>query len=84
MFKARNLGDELTVDLTLDGEEITLLYERDGEEEYEPQIFLMSSGDIEPPFSIRLRPSFETDGFLLVATVDGELKVSTDGVDDAG
>ena len=84
MFRARNLGDELTVDLTLDGEEITLLYERDGEEEYEPQIFLMSSGDIEPPFSARLRPSFETEGFLLVATVDGELKVSTEGVDDAG
>ncbi len=84
MFRARNLGDELTIDLDLDGEEITLLYERDTKDEYEPQIFLMSSGDIEPPFKTRLRPSFETDGFLLTATVDGELAISVDGVDDAG
>jgi general secretion pathway protein H len=84
MFRPRDLGDELTVDLDLDGEEITLLYERDNEEEYEPHIFLLSSGDIEPPFSARIRPAFASEGFLIVATVDGELKVSTEGVDDAG
>jgi len=84
IFRARNLGDELTVDLELDGEEITLLYERDSDTEYEPQIFLLSSGDVEPPFTARLRPSFENAGMILEAAADGTLKVITEGLDDAG
>jgi len=83
MFRARNLGDDLTVDLDLDGAEITLLYERDGDAVYEPQIFLLSSGDIEPPFTARLRPPFSNDGLLLEASDDGSIAVANEAADNA-
>ncbi len=83
MFRQRELGDDLVFELDLDGQEITLLYERNSEADYEPQIFLMSSGDIEPPFTARLRAAFENDGLVLNAGGDGTLTVSTDAEFDA-
>lgn len=82
IFRPRDLGEELTVELNLDGEDITLFYERDGEAEYQPQIFLLSSGDVEPPFTARLRPAFANDGLLLEAETDGTLKVTVEGVEN--
>ena len=82
LLRPRDLGEDLTVDLELADTEITLLYEPDTEEEYEPQIFLLSSGEIEPPFTARIRPSFESDGFLLSAATDGSIETSVDGFDE--
>jgi len=84
LLRRRNLGDELSIDLELDGEEITLLYEPADDKKYEPHVFLLSSGDLEPEFTVRLRPTFENEGYLLSATADGTLEVSFDGADDAG
>lgn len=83
VFRSRGLGDSLTVDLDLDGEEITLLYERDSEADYEPHIFLLSSGDIEPPFTARLRQPFENEGLILQVKADGTQQVIAEGVDNA-
>ena len=82
LLRPRDLGEDLTVDLELDDTEITLLYERDSEQEYEPQIFLLSSGEIEPPFAARIRPSFESDGFLMSAATDGSIEITVDGFDE--
>lgn len=82
LLRPRNLGEDLTVDLELDKREITLLYERDTEQKYEPQIFVMSSGEIEPPFVARIRPSYESDGFLLTAETDGTIAVRAEGYDE--
>jgi len=84
LLKPRDLGSALAVDLELEGRDTTLLYERDTEATYEPQIYLLSSGDIEPPFSARIRPQFANQGFLLQADVDGAVEFVVEGVDDAG
>jgi len=82
LLRPRDLGENLSVDLELDGNEITLLYARDSEAEYEPQIFILSSGEIEPPFTARIRPVFESDGFLMSAETDGSVEVTVEGIDD--
>ncbi len=83
MFRPRDLGEDLVLELDLDGEEITLLYERDSEAEYEPHVFLLSSGDVEPPFTARLRPVFDNDGFLLRVQTDGTLTLAHESDADA-
>jgi general secretion pathway protein H len=82
LLRARDLGEELSFDLDLGGEEIVLLYERDSEADYEPHIFLMSSGEIEPPFSARIRPTFQSQGYMLTADAFGKLDITNEAVDD--
>ena len=81
IFRPRDLGDSVSVDLDLNDEEIVLRYERDSDEEYEPQIYIMSSGEIDPPFTARFRPAFENIGLLLQAETDGSLTISDERVD---
>ncbi|NND54386.1 MAG: type II secretion system minor pseudopilin GspH [Gammaproteobacteria bacterium] len=82
IFRPRNLGEDIAVDLELNEDEMVLLYERDTREEYEPQIFILSSGEIEPPFMARLRPAFENTGLTLTAETDGTLTIDNENVDD--
>ncbi len=82
ILRRRDLGDELSIDLQLDGEEVTLLYEADPEQEYEPHVYLMSSGDIVPAFTARLRPSFDNQGWLLRGQSDGAVEFAPEGIDN--
>jgi len=82
IFRPRNLGEDISFDLDLNEEEVVLSYERDTREEYEPQIFILSSGEIEPPFVTRIRPAFENTGFTLTADTDGTLDIDDERVDD--
>jgi general secretion pathway protein H len=77
-FKTRDLGEDLSIDLEIEGEETSLLYEQDKEEKYEPQIFILSSGDIEPPFIASIRPTFGGTGIILDVSETGEAKITRD------
>lgn len=74
MLKTRNLGDDVTLELEVEGEEVTLEYEADSDEVYEPQVFILSSGDIEPEFSILIRPSFSGGGVRLNVSPVGKVE----------
>lgn len=82
LLRARDLGEDLNIDLDLAGAETTLLYERDSEAEYQPHVYLMSSGEIEPAFAARIRPAFQSLGYVLTAEVDGQLAVNNEAVDE--
>ena len=82
IFRPRDLGETISVDLNLDEEEIVLRYERDSREEYEPQIYILSSGEIEPAFVARFRPVFENAGLTLTAESNGTLTIDDETVDD--
>ena len=82
LLKARDLGEEFAIDLIIEGKEVDLDYERnsepDDDEEYLPQIYLFSSGDLVPPFSSRIRPSFSDHAVLVAAAADGGIEVTAD------
>jgi general secretion pathway protein H len=78
LLKARDLGEDFTVDLLIEGKEVDLDYDPKEDEEYEPQIYLFSSGDLAPPFSARIRPSFSNHAVLLSAEIDGKTEVKPD------
>jgi general secretion pathway protein H len=59
IFKSRELGEDIALDLEIEGKEVTLEYERDTEETYTPQIYVLSSGDIQPVFNVRVRPTYK-------------------------
>jgi general secretion pathway protein H len=73
-LRPRDLGEDITVDLEIDGKELTLAYEADGKKDYKPQIYVFSAGGIEPAFTVRLRPSFERRGVTLSVTADGSIE----------
>lgn len=77
-LRPRDLGEELTVELELDGKDITLPYEADPKKEYLPQIYLLSAGGVDPPFVVRVRPAFQRNGVALSVNQDG----STEWLDD--
>lgn len=83
VLRPRDLGEDVAVDLVLDRDEAVLQFERDTEAQYQPQIYILSSGEIEPPFAARFRPTFESEGYRLEAETNGELSV-TDEISDAG
>lgn len=82
LLRPRDLGADLTIDLELDAKEIILAYGRSEQEadegNYEPQVYLASSGEITPPFVITVRPSFDNDGISLKADENGELEIFYD------
>jgi general secretion pathway protein H len=78
-LRPRDLGEDITVDLELDGKEITLPFAASEKENYKPQVYLLSSGGLEPPFIVRIRPSFARDGVALGVSEDG----TAEWVDDA-
>lgn len=54
--------------------------DEDGDEKtaYRPQVFLFSSGDLSPPFSIEMRREFGDLRLVLEATEAGELELTRD------
>jgi general secretion pathway protein H len=78
LLRARDLGEEFAIDLIIEGKEVDLDYDPKEDEEYEPQIYLFSSGDLAPPFSARIRPSFSDHAILLSAEIDGKTEVKPD------
>ncbi|MCP4000357.1 MAG: type II secretion system minor pseudopilin GspH [Gammaproteobacteria bacterium] len=78
LLKPRNLGEDITLGLELDGNQVVLEYERDTKEPYTPQIFIFSSGDIFPAFMLRVRPSFNSNGITLTVNEMGEVETSRD------
>jgi general secretion pathway protein H len=82
LLKPRDLGEEFSIDVLIENKEIDLDYERkeddDEENEYRPQIYLFSSGDIAPPFSARFRPSFSDHSVMLSVAADGAIEIALD------
>jgi general secretion pathway protein H len=78
LLRPRKLNEDIAVDLSLEGNEIVLDYERDTEAEYIPQIFVLSSGDVMPPFSVRIRNAFANEGLTLSINELGEIETDTD------
>jgi general secretion pathway protein H len=76
IFKSRDLSEDTAIDLEIEGKEVTLEYERDTEETYAPQIFLLSSGDIQPPFNVRVRPTYKAEGVMLEVNEFGAVERS--------
>ncbi len=83
LLRARDLGEDLSIDLELGGEEIILLYERDSEAEYQPHVYLMSSGEIEPAFTARVRPAFQSLGYILSAEDNGQLAIRNESAPES-
>jgi type II secretion system protein H len=96
ILKPRDFGDEISVDLEIEGKEIVLEFERsedftadkqdepekdndnEAEEGYQPQIFLLSSGDIEPPFNARIRAVYANKGVVLNVEPNGTIELVHD------
>jgi general secretion pathway protein H len=78
IFRSRDLGENFALDVEIDGKEVTLKYERDEEETYTPQIYILSSGDIQPIFKVRIRPAFATEGIMIDVNEFGEVEETRD------
>jgi general secretion pathway protein H len=85
MFRLRGLETGLALDLFIEDREIILadsdLGSTDGDDTYEPQIYILSSGEV-TPFNVRFRSDFETGGYLLSVTVDGARTITSDAYSD--
>ena len=81
LLKPRDLGEEISIELRIEGKELDIDFDRDDMEEdteYQPQIFLFSSGDLAPPFEARFRPDFANTAVVLSVTPEGKTEVSFD------
>ena len=85
MFRLRSLETGLALDLFIEDREIVLansdLRRPDDDDTYEPQIYILSSGEI-TPFNVRFRSDFETGGYLLSISVDGARTITSDAYSD--
>lgn len=73
-LRPRELGEDITLDLELDGKEVTLPYEASDRDVYQPQVYILSAGGFEPPFVLRIRPAFSRDGVALSVDTDGAVE----------
>jgi general secretion pathway protein H len=71
LFRPRSFDEDTFVDLELEGRKTVLEFERDEEEEYVPQIFIWSSGEVEPPFEVAFRKSYADAGVVLEYDLNG-------------
>lgn len=77
-LRPRDLTEDISLLLELDGEEAGLLFERDNEATYEPQVYILSSGDVEPPFRLNIRPTFGTTSLTLDVGETGKIEMTYD------
>jgi len=80
MFRPRSLEEDLLIELTLEDRAIELpeeLPELKEDEEYQPQVYILSSGEI-TPFIARFREDFSSYGYVLSVQSDGKSKVLSD------
>lgn len=83
LLKPRDLGETHAIDLFIEDKEVDLDYDREenddnDQDEYLPQIFIFSSGDLLPRFAARVRPSYAASAILLSAETDGTTEVTVD------
>ena len=87
LLSPRDLPAELLVELEIDGRAVVLKADdkqqqssdEDPDEEYRPQIFIFSSGDV-TPFELLLRRPFQSDGLSLEVAGDGSIEVMRDAI----
>ena len=92
MLKTRNFATNIVIELMIDDRNVILKNkpdkknqknggesedEDDEDDDYEPQIFIYSSGDISP-FSIRMRRRFNNEGLTLTVEGDGSSELVRD------
>jgi general secretion pathway protein H len=81
MFLARILEDGIELDLIIEDRDIVLTdpprttTNNNRQDNYEPQIFILSSGEV-TPFTVSFRPEFDDNGYQLVVTADGKTTVT--------
>lgn len=77
LFRRRDISETLELDLELEGRDVILEDDADEDQEYRPQVFIMSSGDI-TPFNLRFREAFSSDGFQVLIKADGAAEIKHD------
>jgi general secretion pathway protein H len=87
LLSPRDLPEELLVELEIDGRAVVLKAgdrqqqssDDDPDEQYRPQIFIFSSGDV-TPFELLLRRPFQSEGLSLEVTGDGSVELMRDAI----
>ncbi len=79
-LRPRTLGEESFLELDIEGKEIVLRFERDTQNEYEPQVYLLSSGEVDPPFRLRFKKSFNDDDIELEYNFNGLVEPANDDI----
>ena len=77
MFRRRKMPEVIELDLEIEGREVVLEFEPDKKETHDPQVFILSSGDI-TPFRVRVREAFENDGYRLTVEPDGSAEIENE------
>ena len=77
-LRPRALNEETYLGLQLEGKEIVLPFERNFKEEYIPQVYLLSSGEVEPAFNLEIKKSFEENGVVIKYDLNGLVEASED------
>jgi len=89
LLRARRLPEGIEMALELDGRSVRLRDaedagprpgDDDGEDgtDWSPQVYIFSSGDVSPPFTLRLRRRFANDGLQISVEPDGAVDVRRD------
>lgn len=78
LLRARDLGEEFSLELFIEGKEVDLDLRRNEKDAYEPQIFLFSSGDLLPAFTARINAAFGDETVGLTAATDGSVEIKED------
>ena len=79
LFRPREVSDAFELDLEIEGRNVVLEFEPDEKGGYEPQVFILSSGDV-TPFMVRFREAFSSDGYHVVIAADGSAEVKKDEI----
>ena len=77
LFRRRDIPQALELDLELEGREVILEFAADDDENYRPQVFIMSSGDV-TPFNLRFREAFSSGGYQVLIEADGSGEIKHD------
>ena len=79
MFRPRSIEADLQLELLIEDQEIVLNNpgNQNGEDDYLPQIFILSSGEL-TPFTVRFRPEFTSIGYSLIVKADGNTETLAD------
>jgi len=80
LLRPRALDEDSFLDLELEGKEVVLKFERDPNSTYQPQIFLLSSGEVEPPFHVWFRKSFSESGFEIEYDLNGLVEAADEEI----
>jgi len=78
LLQKRDLGEEYTLELLIENKVVDLDSKRNEKETYQPQVFILSSGDLNPPFSVQLQPEFSDSAVVLSVAADGSTEITLD------